>query len=457
MNSIRTRLLFWLIGPLTLVAAVVALETFFSARRTSNDLHDRTLFAVMLTVSENVAANDGDALQKGVLEVLTDNLGDRFFYYVSGPNNSFVTGYTGRPKLATDVQLEVGKPYFFDAFHQGVPVRAVAMRRLLRGNAITGLITITTWQRISQRQSLTLTLFTYSLLRLVILTICAGLIVWFAVSRGLRPVENLRTAIAKRTPYDLTPIKREMPQELHGIVGSMNDLLARVARSKANRERFVGDAAHQLRNPIAALKTQAETALLSKGEKHLRDDLGRIVDTTNQTGRMVEQMLISARANALEIDATEPFDLTAVVGEAARASASAALAKGQDYAFDGGSGPLMVSGNRVLVQEAVTNLIDNAIRHSPQNGSVSIFVVPDEDKRFAKVSVADSGSALSEDELLRLSQPFATGEARTSGSGLGLSIAKDVARAHGGQLSTAEQKGGKEISITLALAGKSGP
>ena len=454
MNSIRTRLLVWLIIPLSLIAALVSFETFFTSQTTSNELHDRTLFGVMLMISENVVATNGDVLAENILEVLTENLGDQFFYHVAGPNNSFVTGYTGRPRLPEGVVLKGSKPVFYDALHRGDPVRVVAMRQLITQRELNGWTTITTWQRVSQRKALTYRLFGYSLIRLLLVTICAGVIIWFAVSKGLKPIQDLRQAIEKRSPFDLTPIKREMPVELHGIVGSMNDLLARVARSKANRERFVGDAAHQLRNPIAALKTQAETALQSRDENQLRNDLSGIVEITNQTGRMVEQMLASARANALEFDIDETFDINDTVSEAARVIAPAALSKRQDFSFEKAATPVLVSGNRVLVQEAICNLVDNAIKHSPTGSNIFVQIAQGENKNAVKICVHDEGPPFSPEDLLRLSQPFATGETNSAGSGLGLSIARDVAKAHGGHLkvnSRSEGKG-KQIVLTLPLA-----
>ncbi len=450
MNSIRSKLLVWLIVPLTLVAALVALETFYASQKTSNDLHDRTLFAVMLTISQNILANDSDALAESFLEVLTDNLGDQFFYHVAGPNNGFITGYAGRPPLPAGTKVESGKPIYYDGVHQSDPVRVVAIRQLMTKGVLRGWATITVWQRISQRSELTWTLFARSLMRLVLLTLLAGVIVWFAVSKGLHPIKALREAIARRSPTDLTPIKREMPTELHGIVGSMNDLLTRVARSKANRERFIGDAAHQLRNPIAAVKTQAEIALKAKESAQMREGLEQIVSTTNQTGRMIEQMLISARTNALELDLGEEIDLTAMVADTAREMAPLALAKNQILSFNAEGASPPVRGQRVLLREAVINLIDNAIRHSPENTDIDVATLSENGN--AAICVRDEGEPISDDDLSRLSQPFSTGQTASSGSGLGLSIAKDVAKAHGGNLFVESESHGKTLIIKLPVA-----
>ncbi len=448
MTSIRRRLLLWLIIPLTAVAVIVSLETFISARKISNDLHDKTLLAAMLTISEHVVASNGTLLAEQTLKVLTENLGDEFFYHVLGPNGAFVTGYSGYPRLPEGTELEDGVPIFYDGVYQGNPVRVTIMRQLLSGRDLNGWTTITTWQEITQRADLTLSLFGRSLIRLMALVIAAGVIVWFAVSLGLQPLRRLQQAIDSRTPLDLTPIKRPMPIELTGIVSSMNDLFARVARSKANRERFIGDAAHQLRNPIAALKVQAEVALQAKDGKARNQSLKQVVDVSDQTSELVSQMLTNARANAIEKDAGETFDLSELTLDAARSVATKAIEKDQDFSTDVAEG-IMLKGDKVLIREAIVNLIDNAVKYSPKGTNVSVTLMSNDDE--ISIQISDDGEPISEEKFFRYCQPFFTDDRAQSGSGLGLAIAKDVSANHGGYLSniTHENGEGKTISIIL--------
>lgn len=451
MKSIRRQLLVWLLTPMMLVAAIVATETFFSARRVSNELHDQTLLSVNLVVFENIIASDGDIIAENVLEVLTENLGDQFFYHLAGPENVFVTGYTGYPRMPENISLTGGKPVFYDGMYRGDPVRAVAMRRPIFGQPVDGWATITTWQRIRGRQALTYDLFTRSILRLLLLTAAAGVIVWFAVSRGLKPLQQLQDAIRQRTAQDLTSIRRPMPVELRGIVSSMNDLFERVRRSKTNRERFIGDAAHQLRNPIAAIKVQAAAALGANTHEAAQDGLRQITTIADTTGKTVEQMLASAQANALDHEAREVFNIVPVVTDATRVIAPTALARNHDLALEVEAESLLVEGHKVLIQEAIKNLIDNAVIHTIDSGAIRVGASLSPDGDWIRVEVSDSGEQLSEDDLNRLSQPFATGNGTVAGSGLGLSIAKDVAKSNGGYLELSPLPGstGKVISMVL--------
>ncbi|MEM8540893.1 MAG: sensor histidine kinase [Pseudomonadota bacterium] len=454
MNSIRTRLLIWLLIPLTGVAAIVSLETFYSAQRVSKDLHDRTLLAAMLTLSENIVASSGSLLAENTLEILTENLGDEFFYYVTGPRGAFVTGYSGYPRIPEGMALEDETPIFYDGEYNGRHVRVTAVRQFLSGGLLNGWTTITTWQNTTTRDQLTISLFGRSLLRLFAVVLAAGAIVWFAVSRGLRPISELQQAIDNRTSQDLAPIKRAMPVELSGIVIAMNELFKRVARSKQNREQFIGNAAHQLRNPVAAIKVQAQAALASDKKPELKLALKEIVRTSDDTGKMINQMLSSASAHALSSENMKDIDLCKIVEHAAQTIAASALEKGQEISLDMDVETLPYRGHEILLREAIVNLVDNAVRHNSGDSKISVSLSISSDDQMIEIGVADDGEPLDEDTLLRFSQPFSTGEDTNSGSGLGLSLAKDVAKSHGGNLIVRSHDGdpetfGKTILVLL--------
>ncbi len=448
MNSIRTKLLLWLMIPLVIIAAIVSLETFFSSRKISNDLNDRTLLAATLTILENVISSNGTLLADATLQTLTDNLGDRFFYHVTGPNGAFVTGYSNYPRPANSQAPQLGKPLYFDGIHQGEPVRVVQLRQDLSGRALNGTTTITAWQRVTKRAELTLSLFARSLMRLAMLVLAAGAIVWFAVAIGLRPLIGLQSAIERRTPYDLNPIKRLMPVELRGIVSSMNELFERVSRSKRNRERFIGDAAHQLRNPVAAIKVQAEAALAAGQKSNVDSSLHQIVQVVDHSTGMINKMLSGASAHSLDREQESTHDLVPMVEEATLMAAPRAFDNDQDISFSKPTKQMLFQGNLVLLREAVSNLIDNAIHHTEPGTVIEVGLVLSGEN--IEIYVADSGRAITQEEFLTLTQPFLTRDDSSSGSGLGLSISKDIAKSHGGYLATSEQAGGgKRISIIL--------
>lgn len=434
--------------PLALVAALVAIETFFHARKVSNELNDRTLLAASLTILEHVISSNGSLLAQATLDSLTESLGDQFFYHVRGPNGAFVTGYSGYPR-PMEASPTLSEPVFYDGQHLGEAVRAVQILRDLTDRELNGITTITTWQHLSQRGELTFALFARSALRLVLLSLIAGVIVWFAVKVGMRPLARLQTSIDKRSAFALSPIQQKVPVELSGIVQSMNTLLDRVARSKKNRERFIGDAAHQLRNPIAAIKIQAQSSLESESKEELRAGLQQILAVSDKSALMVNKMLSSARAHAMDAQQLTRFDLNELVNEKAMEFAPLAFDCDQEFSVSNLTTQLSVVGNRTLLGEAIGNLVHNAVVHNKAGATLSISTQLSNTKDTVDIIVSDDGEAISDEQFLQLTQPFRIDGADQSGSGLGLSIAKDVARMHQGELFTRSIGSGKSIILRV--------
>ena len=448
MRSIRTSLTLWLVIPLALVAALVAVETFYHARKVSNDLNDQTLLAASLAILEHVISGNGSLLADATLASLTESLGDRFFYHVRGPNGAFVTGYIGYPR-PPDSDYGLSEPVFYDGIHLGSPVRAVHFLQDLTDRELNGVTSITTWQHTSQRQNLTLDLFARSFMRLVLLSLLAGTIVWFAVTAGLRPLARLQASIDKRSVYALSPIKQSVPAELTGIVASMNTLLARVERSKKNRERFIGDAAHQLRNPIAAITVQAQSSLEGHTAAEMREGLQQILNVSDKSAEMINKMLSGAQALAMEPDEKTRIDLNSLINERSLELAPLAFDKSQEFSVSHNEKQLFAIGNRMLLGEAISNIIHNAIQHNAAGSSVSVFAAESHIEGYVEILVYDSGEPIEEDIFLELTQPFRTDGANETGSGLGLSIAKDIIKMHQGELLSNKQHNGKSIVVRI--------
>lgn len=451
MKSIRTALTISLIVPLTIVALFFSLETYYSARKISNELNDRTLLAASLTILEHVISSNGSLLADSTLVTLTESLGDRFFYHVRGPNGAFVTGYSQYPVAPSSVDVTENTPYFYDGVHRHADVRVVRLVRDLTDRELNGPTTITTWQHTTQRQALVLSLVTRSVVRLLLLTLVAGAIVWFAVKSGLRPLTRLQQSIDNRSNSTLNPIMQSVPMELKGIVESMNNLLHRVARSKKNRERFIGDAAHQLRNPIAAIKVQAQASLESDNKNEMQAGLGQIIEVSDNSANMVNKMLSSISANALDAEHYTQFDLNQLVKTKASELAPLAFDKAQEFTSTVMDKPLVCLGNEILLGEAVSNLIHNAIQHNAAETSITVSLHVNETQQLIEFAVEDEGNNFPNEEFDELTQPFRTGGTDPGSTGLGLSITKDIARMHQGLLVTAKTEGGKIVVIQLPL------
>jgi len=262
---------------------------------------------------------------------------------------------------------------------------------------------------------------------------------------------RLQASIDKRSAFALSPIQQKVPVELLGIVRSMNTLLDRVARSKKNRERFIGDAAHQLRNPIAAIKIQAQSSLESETREEMRAGLQEILAVSDKSAQMVNKMLSSARAHAMNAEQLTQFDLNELVNEKARELAPLAFDSTQEFSVSSSEKLISVQGSRTLLGEAIGNLVHNAIQHNKAGAVLSVSTQISSTRGSMEVIVSDDGAAISDEQFLQLTQAFRTDGSDLSGSGLGLSIAKDVARMHQGELLTRTRATGKSIVLRIPI------
>jgi two-component system sensor histidine kinase TctE len=277
----------------------------------------------------------------------------------------------------------------------------------------------------------------------------AVLLVWFALLRGFRPLNELQRRIRQRASDDLSPIdERLAPEEVSPLVAAINDLLARLDRSIAAQRRFLADAAHQLKTPLAGLRTQAELAereLDAGGDaKSVKRSLHQIARSSQRAAHTVNQLLSMARAEDSEqARRAQPFSLAALVIEAVRDFVPRAMESGIDLGYEGpepgAHGALRLSGQPVLVREAIRNLIDNAMNYTPRGGTVTARVLVDPFGQVAVLQVEDNGPGIPQAERELVFQPFYRGlDTQVDGSGLGLAIVREVAERHGGSVAIEE-------------------
>ncbi|HOL63969.1 MAG TPA: ATP-binding protein, partial [Accumulibacter sp.] len=259
----------------------------------------------------------------------------------------------------------------------------------------------------------------------------AVVLVWFGLSQGLRPLTRLRDRIEARREADLSPIAlRRVPEELRPLTEAFNAMLARLQQNVVAQQRFIADAAHQLRTPLTGLKTQAQLAMRDNDPAELRHALRQILLGVNRASHLVDQLLTLARAETS--GRTEqlllPIDLHALLREVVENWVPQALAKGIDLGYEP-AGAVMINGNAFLLQEMINNLLDNALRYTPRGGQVTVRIVEQGD--FALLEVEDNGQGIADDEVLKVFDRFYRVEGNDSeGSGLGLAIVREIAEVH---------------------------
>ncbi|RZT95211.1 sensor histidine kinase [Rivibacter subsaxonicus] len=285
--------------------------------------------------------------------------------------------------------------------------------------------------------------------------LCFALAIWAVVSYAMRPLKSINRQLSERSLDDLRPLARgRAPSEVRPLLDAIDQLLRRVAGESARQRHFIADAAHQLRTPLTALRTEAELALLEAHPHEIDATLRRVHRSAERAARLAEQLLALARSEASRRDpvAGEPVDLKAMAQEAAQDWVPRALERGADLGFQ--LAPVMVRARAELLRELLGNLVHNALEYAQgAEGGARITVRTRADGGRAVLEVEDNGPGVAVADRERVFERFyrAAG-APGNGSGLGLAIVRDIAGAHGGtvELLDANEGGGLLVRVSFA-------
>ena len=438
--SLRKRVAWALIPPVIILLLVNAFWFHKGAIDAANRAYDRSLTASLKNIAESIHATGGQItvdIPYSALDIFEEGVQERVFYSIIGPDGKVITGYDDLPFPGLKGSGE--EPKIVDTVFREHPIRLAALSKRLYdpelegGDAVTVLFAETT----EARTRLAFSLFLDSL-RPQFLLICAGLFLVLLVLRNaFRPLLQLRDAIRQRKEEDLTPVPDgNVPNELLPLVEAVNHHMSRLARLLQARRRFLADAAHQIRTPLTVLGTQAEYGLRQDDPEEMQRTFDSLIETIRGTRRMANQMLTLARAEPANglIQEFARADFSELVCEIAGELASLALKKNIDLAFEGASGPAWVNGNATMLREMVSNLVDNALRYTPQGGRVTITVAAA--GNTVVLRVLDNGLGIPESERAKVFQRFyrILGREDAGGSGLGLAIVQEICRAHKAQI-----------------------
>ncbi|MEM7491245.1 MAG: sensor histidine kinase [Pseudomonadota bacterium] len=443
--SLRQRLLVSVLAPLLVVAVILGAGRAWETWRMTEDLFDRTLLSAALAVSRDYQVQTGEALSGEMLGLLAETSGGRLFYHLQGPDGAFVTGYA-TPPLPTGPVPEAAIAYF-DGHYRGDPVRVVRLRETVDLGWVSGEATTTAWQTMSARRGFALSQVAQTGALVAGIVLSAAILSWFGLRQALRPLTALEAAIGRRSPDDLTPIRRPVPEEVRGVIATLNALFDRVSRRISSKDQFISNAAHQLRNPIAGVLSLAEAIHRRAREPELRGRAEEMVAATRHAQRLADQLLSWERLQDEEATrVAEVADLTEIAARATSRVAARILRGGADLSFDRGP-PVHVRCDPALMEEAIVNLIDNAAVHGGRP-DVSITVETFADGQGHGVRVRDDGVGLRPEDRPAAVNRFS--QVRPgAGSGLGLSIADAILRRAGGTLEIEAVARGASVVLVL--------
>lgn len=450
MTRLRSHLLRWLLIPLFLLSLVGFRVSYVRGLEQAHQAYDRTLLGSALAMAERITVQDGKLsvdVPYAALEMLETGFQDRIFYRVTGLDPpTAVTGYDDLPPPAKLPAL--GKPVFYEASYRGEPVRQVALLRPLYDPAVRGPVLIQVAETTGAREALSRKILRDSALFQLLLIGAAALLIGFGVRRGLAPLMRIRNEIRSRDRADLTPIAlRDAPREVAPLIEAINAHTERQRRLNEAQRRFISDASHQLKTPLTVLKTQAARALRKSDPGEMRAIVQEIHDGTDATSRVIQQLLTLARSEPGDGIEMEPVDLAALARDSVFALLPQALEKAIDLGLEE-AGPLPMTGSPLLLQELVSNLVDNAIRYTPAGGHITARVVLEGGRPLLEVE--DNGPGIPAAERAKVFDRFyRVPGASAEGCGLGLPIVKEIAERHGAVVELADGAEGRGLLVRV--------
>jgi two-component system sensor histidine kinase TctE len=448
--GLRAQLLSVLLPGMLVILCAELWLTRIDAIDAANAAFDRSLSGAIRSVDQNVSTTSG-----GLAVELPYRLFE-FFQLTAAGNVYFRVATSdglveiGSPDLPLpDEPLEPGVPVFRDAVYFGEPVRIGTYLRVLdkplRDATATRLV-IQVAEGTSSRRAFTTSFVMRSALRDAFVISLVGLVLAVLVTLTLRPVAQLARQVQARQPSDLRPLDAmALPRDIRPLVDAVNHQLERNHAVLYQQRRFIDDASHQLRTPLATLHTQVGYAIRLSNPDDMAATLGSIADHLDRATRGANQLLALARSDA-SLPSHERFDLNDLVREVARDLIPLARSKSLDFGVELPAQPCWADGDRALLGEALANLAHNAVVYTDAHGAVTLTARTD--AGWLEMRVVSAGAPVSAQVLERLGERFVKGEA-SRGAGLGLAIAKSIVERHAGTLSVERENEAQTNAFTL--------
>ena len=460
-RSLFGEILDWMLTPLLLLWPVSLALTWLVAQNLANKPFDRALVYNVQALAQFIQVGPRQrarfSLPQPASELLRADDSDNVYYQVLGAHGEFLAGERELPAppapSPTEDDAALDEPHLRDAEFRGLPVRVAYLWVPIAGAPQPALVQVAETRE--KRSVLATEIIKGVMLPQFAILPLAVLLVWLALVRGIRPLSELESRIRARRPDDLSPLDdHAVPQEVAPLVASVNDLLTRLKDSIATQKRFLADAAHQLKTPLAGLRMQAELAQREgASEEELKQSLQQIGLASVRATHTVNQLLALARAEGGSAAlAHEPCDLAALTIEVVRQAVPTALEHGTDLGYEGpepGAPHLVRMGNPVLLKEMLRNLVENALHYARTPGTgaavVTVRLRANPPGGGLALEVEDNGPGVPAAERELVFQPFyRVLGTNVDGTGLGLPIVREIAEQHGASVSLSDARPGQQ-------------
>jgi two-component system sensor histidine kinase TctE len=441
-RSLFGEILDWMFAPLLLLWPLSVAVTFLVARSLADAPFDRALVDRTEALAQQVQlSTDRSAvvLPRAARDFLEADDLDANYFQVIGPRGRLAAGEAELPRPGLYDFPQPGVVKLRTANFRGTDVRiGYVFLDAMAGDEV-GAVLVQLAETLDKRTRLANEIIKGVIFPQFLILPLSLVLVWFGLSRGLAPLQSLQDRIRRRAPDDLSPIDpRGAPEEIAPLVDAFNDLLLRLGQSVGAQKRFIADAAHQMKTPLAGLRTQSELALRERDPAELHRNLEQIARGSQRAAHLISQLLALARTeNQRDETALMAMDPVAFAREVVADWVPAAIARGLDLGFEaavaprsGRSAPAPIAGQPVLLRELLSNLIDNALRYTPRGGAVTVRVVGSAE--VTDLEVEDNGPGVPEaDRTLVFERFYRVLGTGVDGSGLGLAIVREIADQHG--------------------------
>jgi two-component system sensor histidine kinase TctE len=431
--------------PLLLLWPISIAITYFASTSIANEPFDRSLEDRVTVLAQQVKENNGIVsaqLPLSARDILRADDVDNVYFQVSDPQQNLIAG-----DLDVPYPIEEEKPIPWSVLLRDAQIRNTEVRvayvyvnlQTLSAPAVDAgeprYALVQVAETLEKRRQLAKQIVKGVIFPEFIILPIALTLVWFALTRGLSPLATLQDHIRARRPDDLSPIDASaVPEEISPLVRSLNDMLARLSQSIQLQKRFIADAAHQMKTPLAGMRMQSELAMRQSDSEEIRHSLEQLSKSSESATRMINQLLALARAEtqAAQTMPLEKIDLTELSRHVVQEWVQAAMTRRIDLGFEAENVELPISGNPTMLREMLNNLIDNALRYTPALGSVTVRVQADNKQRQVLLEVEDTGPGIPLSERAHVFERFyRIIGTDVEGSGLGLAIVREIAIRHG--------------------------
>lgn len=443
-RSLLGEILDWMLAPLFLLWPMSVAITYVVAQNIANVPYDQALANSLRLLSHQVHIENGRAVLRfadGARDALRANETESVFWLALGNHGEFLGGDQALRLPAGIGMPQPGKVFYADDTARGFGVR-LAYTWILDLDVPDGQpVLLVVAETVEKRTALANSIIKGVIIPQFAVLPVAVLLVWFGLTRGVAPLNALQQRLRARRPNDLSPIdEHAAPSEIAPLVGAMNDLLDRLSANVTAHRRFVADAAHQLKTPLAGLRTQAELALQDASPDEMQSSLRQLVTVSERATRLVNQLLLLARAEHPDTSGMAVCNLNDLASQTAMQWVPQALASKIDLGFEEAPHPVSIHGNPILLAELLNNLIDNALRYTPGGGWVTVRVA--QEGEHALLEVEDSGPGIAPAERARVFDRFyRVLGTQSDGSGLGLAIVREIAQKHRAGVEIADPPG----------------